>query len=91
MPKLKKPEPIELGDINAALITWLQREIRRNRILHTPEPPPALRQEQLEIMLASIEANQPLRILQSDLKQFPHLQADAYIYYPGTQTFEATH
>jgi hypothetical protein len=51
MPKLKKREPIVGGTTTEALVEELTWQLRKNRLLHEPDPAPEARQNQLEALI----------------------------------------
>jgi hypothetical protein len=90
MPKLKKREPIETGATTEALVKELTWQLRKNRLLHEPDPAPEARQNQLEALILSIRSEREVRLTRADFPPGLQLVADAYLYNPKTQTMKET-
>ena len=90
MPKLKKREPIVGGTTTEALVKELTWQLRKNRLLHEPDPAPEARQNQLDALILSIRSEREVRLTRADFPPGLHLEADAYLYNPKTQTMKET-
>jgi hypothetical protein len=90
MPKLKKREPIVGGATTEALVKELTWQLRKNRLLHDPDPAPEARQNQLEALIFSIRSEREVRLTRADFPPGLQLEADAYLYDPKTQTMKET-
>jgi hypothetical protein len=90
MPKLKKREPIETAATTEALVKELTWQLRKNRLLHDPDPAPEARQNQLEALILSIRSEREVRLTRADFPPGLQLVADAYLYNPKTQTMKET-
>jgi hypothetical protein len=90
MPKLKKREPMDVNATTEALVKELTWQLRKNRLLHEPEPAPPARQNQLEALILSIRSEREVRLTADEYPAIRELPADAYLYNPKTQTLKET-
>jgi hypothetical protein len=90
MPKLKKREPTVGDATTEGLIKELTWQLRKNRLLHDPDPAPPARQNQLEALILSIRSEREVRLTADEYPAIRSLPADAYLYDPRTQTLKET-
>tara|TARA_R110000764_G_scaffold220631_1_gene308888 strand:- start:237 stop:512 length:276 start_codon:yes stop_codon:yes gene_type:complete len=90
MPKLKRLEPITADVTTEGLVKELTWQLRKNRLLHDPDPAPEARQNQLDALILSIRSEREVRLTRADFPPGLQLDADAYLYDPKTQTMKET-
>jgi hypothetical protein len=90
MPKLKKREPIDVDSTTGALVKELTWQLRKNRLLHEPEPAPEARQNQLEALILSIRSEREVLLTADEYPAIRAPPADAFLYDPKTQTLKET-
>jgi len=88
VPKLKKIQPTNKGNITQELYMSLRQLYRNNLISEGPEEINSPRHRHLTKLMHSLTANQQVKLLQEDLQGYPELKAESYLYNPKTQTFK---